>query len=205
MNIYRQYQKSISKEEQTALSFCSKLADDMKIKVYLVGGIVRDIILNRKFNDIDILVEDDAVVFGKILQKKHPQNIKILAENDKFKTLKLQFSINKKTFEADMASTRSEVYEYPSALPILAEVGVPLKKDIQRRDFTINAIAMSLNSNDFCQTYDETGFGLDDLEQGLIRILHPDSFNDDPSRIVRALKYRTKLNFSLETVVINFL
>ena len=198
MNIYRQYQKSLTKEEQTALSFCSKLADDMKIKIYLVGGIVRDIILNRKFNDIDILVEDDAVVFGKILQKKYPQNIKIIAENDKFKTLKLQFSVNKKTFEADMASTRSEVYEYPSALPILAEIGVPLKKDILRRDFTVNALAMSLNCNDFCRIYDETEFGLDDLEQGLIRVLHPDSFNDDPSRIVRGLKYRAKLNFSLE-------
>lgn len=198
MNILNKYRNALSQEEQQALSLCTRLADDMDVKIYLVGGIVRDILLNRRFNDIDILVEDDAILFGEVLQKKYSQNIEILARNDKFKTLKIKFTINKKTFEADLASTRSEVYEYPCALPILAETGVKLKKDIKRRDFTINALAMSLNSNDLCDIYDETEHGIEDLEKGYIRILHPDSFMDDPSRIVRGLKYRTKLNFSLE-------
>ncbi|MCR4880949.1 MAG: hypothetical protein K6A44_03245 [bacterium] len=198
MNIFQKYQKALSNEERQALSFCTQVADDMGIKIYLVGGIVRDILINREFNDIDILVEDDAVLFGDILTKKFAKNIEILARNDKFKTLKIKFTIGTKNFEADLASTRSEVYEYPSALPILAETGVVLKKDIKRRDFTVNALAMSLNSKDFCQIYDETENGLNDIENGLIRILHPDSFMDDPSRIVRGLKYRAKLNFSLE-------
>ncbi len=198
MNILSKYQKALSPEEQQALAFCTKLADDMGVRVFLVGGIVRDILLGRKFNDIDILVEDDAILFGDLLYQKHSKNLEIIARNEKFKTLKLKFSIGEKVFEADLASTRSEVYEYPSALPILAETGVPLKKDIGRRDFTVNALAVSLNSNDFCEIYDETGNGLNDIENGLIRILHPDSFMDDPSRIIRGLKYRTKLNFSLE-------
>jgi len=83
-------------------------------------------------------------------------------------------------------------------LPILAETSVPLKKDISRRDFTVNSLAMSLNSKDFGQIYDETLLGLQDLHKKLIRILHPDSFMDDPSRILRGLKYREKLGFKLE-------
>ena len=198
MEILDKYEKALSAQERKALSFCTKLADDMDIKIYLVGGIVRDILLNRKFNDIDVLIEYDAIVFAELLQKNHSDIIKIIAKNDKFKTAKLEFKIGGKTFEADFASTRSEVYEYPSALPILAETSVTLKKDISRRDFTINALALSLNSKDFCHIYDETGLGLNDLNDGVIRVLHPDSFMDDPSRIVRGLKYRTKLNFILE-------
>ncbi len=198
MNILSKYQKALSNEEQHASLLCRQVADDMGIKIYLVGGIVRDILLARPFNDIDILVEDDAVLFGDILVQKYPKNAEIIARNEKFKTLKLKFSIGKKSFEADMASTRSEVYEYPCALPILAETGVPLKKDIKRRDFTVNALAMSLNEDTFCDIFDETSFGLNDMSNGLIRILHPDSFMDDPSRTVRGLKYRTKLNFCLE-------
>ena len=198
MNIVLKYEKALSSSQKKALSLCTQIADDMDIKIYLVGGIVRDILLHRQFNDIDILVEDDAILFGDILVKKYPRKVEILSINDKFKTLKVKFSLEKEVFEADIASTRSEVYEYPSALPILAETGVPLKKDIIRRDFTVNALAMSLNSKDFGEIYDETGLGLSDIENGLIRILHPDSFSDDPSRIVRGLKYRTKLNFILE-------
>ena len=198
MNIFPKYQKALSNEERQALSFCTQIADDMGIKIYLVGGIVRDILLGRKFNDIDILVEDDAILFGDILVKKYSKNVEILARNEKFKTLKLKFTFGKKSFEADLASTRSEVYEYPCALPILAETGVSLKKDIKRRDFAINALAMSLNSKNFCEIFDETENGLFDIENGLIRILHTDSFMDDPSRIVRGLKYRAKLNFALE-------
>ena len=198
MEVLEKYKKSLSPQNCKALALCTKLADDMDIKIYLVGGIVRDILLNRQFNDIDVLVEYDAIVFVELLQKNHPEIIEILAKNDKFKTAKLRFKIGGKTFEADFASTRSEIYEYPSALPLLAETGVTLKKDISRRDFTINALALSLNSKDFCHIYDETGLGINDLNDGVIRILHPDSFMDDPSRIVRGLKYRTKLNFILE-------
>ena len=198
MNILQKYEKSLSAQERQALSFCIKLADEMGVKIWLVGGIVRDILLSREFNDIDVLVEYDAIVFVEILQKNHPDKIEICTRNDKFKTAKLRFNISGISFEADFASTRSEIYEYPSALPILAETGVSLAKDISRRDFTINALALSLNSVDFCKIYDETGNGFEDLNSGQLRILHPDSFMDDPSRIVRGLKYRTKLNFDLE-------
>ena len=150
MNILQKYEKSLSAQERQALSFCTKLADEMGVKIWLVGGIVRDILLSREFNDIDVLVEYDAIVFVEILQKNHPDKIEICTKNDKFKTAKLRFNISGINFEADFASTRSEIYEYPSALPILAETGVSLAKDISRRDFTINALALSLNSVDFC-------------------------------------------------------
>ncbi len=198
MNILEKYERSLSQQERLALSYATSLADDMDINIYLVGGIVRDILLNRKFNDIDLLIEYDAILFAELLQKKHPDTMEILARNDKFKTAKVEFNISGKTFEVDFASTRSEYYEYPCALPILLDTGVPLKKDIARRDFTINSLALSLNKQTFCEIFDETNTGLSDLNQGLIRILHADSFMDDPSRIVRGLKYRTKLNFRLE-------
>ena len=197
MNILKDFEKSLSSSKKQALSYCTKLADDMGIKIWLIGGIVRDILLNRSFNDIDVLIEYDAIVFVDILQKNHQDKIEICAKNEKFKTAKLRFNIAGEVFEVDVASTRSEIYEYPSALPILAQTCVSLNKDILRRDFTINSLAMSLNSIDFAQIYDETGLGLDDLGAGIVRILHPDSFMDDPSRIVRGLKYRTKLNFVL--------
>ena len=72
MNILQKYEKSLSAQERQAISFCTKLADEMGVKIYLVGGIVRDILLGREFNDIDILVEYDAIVFVEILQKNHP-------------------------------------------------------------------------------------------------------------------------------------
>jgi len=198
MNILSEYKSALSTRKQKALSLLSKVADDMDIKIYLVGGIVRDILLNRNFNDIDILLEYDAIIFAEFIEQKYPNTIKILAKNDKFKTAKLEFHIENEIFEADIASTRSEVYEYPSALPLLAETCVPLKKDILRRDFTVNALILSLNAKDFCEIYDETNLGLQDLKNKTIRILHPDSFMDDPSRILRGLKYRSKLDFILD-------
>jgi len=198
MNILEVYKTALPEAKKKALNLLTQLADDMGVKMWLVGGIVRDILLERPFNDIDILIEYDAIIFAKLAEKKYSNNLKILAQNDKFKTAKLNFTISNISFEADIASTRSEVYEYPSALPILAETSVPLKKDISRRDFTVNSLAMSLNSKDFGQIYDETLLGLQDLHKKLIRILHPDSFMDDPSRILRGLKYREKLGFKLE-------
>ena len=127
MEISSQYKSALTEQKQKALSFCTQLADDMDIKIYLVGGIVRDILLGREFNDIDILLEYDAILFADLLENKYPNNIKILAKNEKFKTVKIEFNVNFKTFEADIASTRSEVYEYPSALPILADTCVSLK------------------------------------------------------------------------------
>ena len=190
MNILEVYKTALPEAKKKALNLLTQLADDMGVKMWLVGGIVRDILLERPFNDIDILIEYDAIIFAKLAEKKYSNILKILAQNDKFKTAKLNFTIGNISFEADIASTRSEVYEYPSALPILAETSVPLKKDILRRDFTVNSLAMSLNSKDFGQIYDETLLGLQDLPKKLIRILHPDSFMDDPSRILRGLKYK---------------
>ena len=115
MNIAEKYEKALSKQEKQALSLCSQLADDIDVKIYIVGGIVRDILLNRPFNDIDILLEYDAVLFADLLHNANRENVKILAKNEQFKTVKLGFNIAGKVFEADMASTRSEIYEYPSA------------------------------------------------------------------------------------------
>ena len=197
MNIYEKYQKALSKEQKVALSFFTALADELSIKACLVGGIVRDMLLSRPFQDIDVVLETDAIIFCDILQSKYFENIEILAKNEKFKTVKLEFIFNEKTFQVDVASTRSEIYEYPSCLPILAETVVPLKKDLMRRDFSVNALAVSLNSMDFCRVVDETG-GLNDIENSKIKILHNDSFLDDPSRIIRGLRYRALLGFSLD-------
>ncbi|MDD3594371.1 MAG: hypothetical protein PHX18_07070 [Candidatus Gastranaerophilales bacterium] len=197
MNIKDKIEKVFQNEQKTAIQYCSRLAQNMGIQIYLVGGVVRDLILNKKSYDIDILVEDSAIIFCELLAKNHPNEIEILAQNDKFQTAKVRFIFHNQPIEIDFASTRSEIYEYPSALPSLVETGVSLKKDMERRDFTINAIAASLNKTNFGEVIDYFG-GTEDINNGIIRILHNNSFVDDPTRILRALKFRVRFDFNLE-------
>jgi hypothetical protein len=93
MNILEVYKTALPEAKKKALNLLTQLADDMGVKMWLVGGIVRDILLERPFNDIDILIEYDAIIFAKLAEKKYSNNLKILAQNDKFKTAKLNFTI----------------------------------------------------------------------------------------------------------------
>lgn len=172
------------------LKICSQSAND--INLYLVGGVVRDLLLNKQTLDIDICLEADAIEFAQILEKK--EYVNILQTQADLKTAKVEF---KNGVILDFATTRKEKYPKASYLPEITNFCCPLKDDITRRDFTINSLAISLSKNNFGEVIDYLG-GLEDLEKKQLKILHDKSFIDDPSRIIRALKYAVRFDFELE-------
>ncbi len=153
-------------------------------KLFYIGGIVRDEILARPCFDIDITYEGDAIEYAKTI------DCEILQINEEFGTVKIRIEDD----IIDLASTRDEDYPHKGHLPVVKNIGCSLKQDVLRRDFTINAIAKSLKTNEII---DYTG-GLKDIDAKLLRVLHDNSFIDDPTRIVRALKFSVRFNFELE-------
>lgn len=183
MNIINLYEKYFDEETKEIFETLS----NSDYKLYLVGGLVRDLLLNRKSLDIDITVEGNAIEFAKTI------NCKILSTHEDFGTVKVE--INGK--HIDFASTRTEFYPKAGHLPQVEKISTPLKDDILRRDFTVNSLAMSLNKETFCDVIDYVG-GLKDLENKTLKVLHDNSFIDDPSRILRGLKYASRLDFTLD-------
>jgi tRNA nucleotidyltransferase (CCA-adding enzyme) len=157
-------------------------------ELYLVGGVVRDLLLGRVNFDFDLVVEGDAVILARKLAKDSQAKLKI---HSHFGTAKLDYP----DFSLDLATARSETYSKPGALPTVKPGS--LKDDLIRRDFSINAMALHLNPKSFAELID-LYHGKVDLERRLIRILHPNSFIDDATRILRAIRYEQRLGFKLE-------
>ena len=186
--------QTIDKDHYLLLTDIGKVAKEEGLKVYLVGGMIRDLLLGFDNLDIDLVVENDAGKLANALIKKFT-NCQLSAKHDRFHTAKVIFNINNKNIPVDLASTREEKYEYPAALP---QVSVSdLKKDLYRRDFTINALAVSILPEDFGEVVDLFD-GLKDLEERKIKILHDLSFTDDPTRMIRAVRFASKLGFKIE-------
>lgn len=156
-------------------------------KLYYIGGVVRDEILNRPCFDIDITLEGNAIEFCKNLNL---EGFEIIQINDEFGTVRVK--LNDEII--DIASTRNETYPQKGHLPVVKDIGCDLKLDVLRRDFTINAIAKSVMTDEII---DYTG-GLEDIKSKKLRVLHDMSFVDDPTRIVRALKFGVRFGFNLE-------
>lgn len=152
--------------------------------VYLVGGAVRDLLLGRGRADVDLVVEGDAARLAKRLGGAE-------VEHERFGTVKVEVEGH----ELDIASARRESYETPGALPTV-EAGASIEEDLGRRDFTINALAVPLWGDG--GLLDPFG-GRDDLERGQLRVLHPRSFVDDPTRAIRAARYAARFGFELES------
>lgn len=197
INLLHKYEQNLSCEVKKALSLCSKAADEINMPIFLIGGIVRDIILCKKSLDIDISVQENAIEFAHFLKKKYPDLLEIKEIHEEFKTVKVVFNMENKPINIDIASTREETYPYPASLPVVKNIGADLCFDVIRRDFSINSMALSLNKNTFCELTDYLG-GYEDIKHSSIRILHPLSFVDDPSRILRALKFSARLDYELE-------
>lgn len=191
LNLKKMINKSLPLHTKNILLQCACIADKNNLKIYLVGGIVRDLILGRKIFDIDITVQGNAIEFCKILEKS--LNCEIVQTQENLKTAKVRFSEN---IDIDFASTRQEEYPRKGYLPTVIKTGCSLLEDIPRRDFSINSIAMSLNNENYGDIIDPTG-GLNDLKNKNLRILHKKSFIDDPSRIIRGLKFSVRFGFEL--------
>ncbi len=187
-------------EKQTLLSSIADQAASLGMPCYLVGGFVRDLLLNKPVNDLDIIVAGDAIKLGKALVKKFDGK---LTQHKKFHTAIWHMTPDTSTPDTiDLITARSETYEHPGALPTIKPSTI--EDDLRRRDFTINAMAIRLGGDHFGELFDPLG-GQNDLEQKLIRVLHPRSFIDDPTRLFRALRYEQRYAFNLEPVTFNLI
>lgn len=165
------------------------LADVLHVPLYLVGGIVRDLLLHLPNTDVDIVVEGDGIRYAVKLARVYGATIK---RHTRFGTATLSFPDGTKL---DVATARAERYDAPAALPVVKPS--ILRHDLQRRDFTMNAMAVRLNTGKFGNMVDPYD-GRGDLERRSIRILHPQSFIDDPTRLFRAVRLEQRLGFTLE-------
>ena len=165
------------------------LADAMDAPAYLVGGLVRDLLLGHTNLDVDIAVEGDGMTFARRLADRYGAGLKIF---EKFATALVVFPDG---FKLDVATTRCESYAHPTALPTVKPSSI--KDDLYRRDFTINALAIRLNVNRFGELVDLYG-GLRNLEHKVIRVLHTRSFVDDPTRVFRAIRFEQRFGFRIE-------
>ncbi len=179
------------------LKYAGELAEKLSYNVSVVGGFVRDLVMDQKTRhwselDIDLVVEGDGIHFSKELSKHLKGKVRI---HFAFMTSTIIFT-NKSGVECklDIATARLEYYEFPAALPTV-EVS-SLKMDLYRRDFTINSMAIRLNPKAYGALVDFFG-GQIDIRNKKIRMLHTLSFIEDPTRILRAIRFEQRYNFSI--------
>ena len=189
------FKNKFSHNDYKTVKQIAEFAQKTGMRVYLVGGIVRDMLLGMPANDLDFLIEGDAVEFTKKFNEEYPDT-QIEYLKDDFGTAKLRINGS----DIDIASTREESY-IRKAIPNVKNIGCSMDKDVKRRDFTINSMALKLKTNKAGEVQfvpvDIAG-GLDDLNNGIIRATYQDSFNDDPTRIIRGLKFRLRYNFKYD-------
>jgi len=180
--------KNLPLQFQEISKTASSLADSAGMKIYLVGGIVRDLILKRSIFDLDIVIEGNAIELACRLSEKIKGQFR---KHHAFGTAVVYFGEHK----IDIATARTESYSHNGALPKVTPAS--LEDDLIRRDFTINAMAISLNKDDYGCLIDLYG-GFEDLKNKSIKILHSKSFLDDPTRILRAIRFEQRFGFSIE-------
>jgi len=171
------------------LIFIGQAADKKRYRVFCVGGSVRDLLLGIKNFDLDIVVEDNAIKFSRILANDLKGSLVV---HKKFGTATI---VIPNRFKIDVATARTECYKYPASLPTVKFASI--KEDLHRRDFTINAMAISINKNTFGELIDFFN-GQRDLKAKEIRVLHNLSFVEDPTRIFRAVRFEQRFGFKIE-------
>jgi tRNA nucleotidyltransferase (CCA-adding enzyme) len=155
---------------------------------YLVGGAVRDLMLGISSPDLDIAVEADAHATARALAERLGG---FVVEHDRFTTAK----VKAEGLTVDIAQTRREEYPTPGSLPVVAPA--KLADDLRRRDFTMNAMAVALRGDELGHLHDPCN-GRRDLDDRIVRVLHDQSFLDDPTRLIRAARYETRLGFHMD-------
>ncbi|MBL8064184.1 MAG: CCA tRNA nucleotidyltransferase [Anaerolineales bacterium] len=177
-------------EKLTLLSNIAAQAQTLSMPCYVVGGFVRDLLLGRPVNDLDVVVEGDAIQLGKKLVEVYGGK---LTRHFKFNTA--IWHLPDSTDFVDLITARKEIYEKPGALPTVTPATID--DDLRRRDFTINAMALRLDGEGFGELLDPLE-GQTDLGREVIRVLHPQSFMDDPTRIFRAIRYEERYDFAMD-------
>ena len=174
----------------------SEAADRLGLECYVVGGYVRDIFLERPSNDIDVVVVGSGIAVAEELKRMVGKRAHLSVFKN-FGTAQVKFRQKGREYEVEFVGARKESYSHDSRKPVV-EDGT-LEDDQNRRDFTINAMAICLNHNRFGELVDPFN-GLADLEDGIIATpLEPDiTFSDDPLRMMRCVRFATQLNFQIE-------
>jgi tRNA nucleotidyltransferase (CCA-adding enzyme) len=182
--------QSLSAQQLKVLRAVAEEAGTRQVALYLVGGFVRDLLLHIPATDFDLVVEGDAIDLAKGLAAQYGGRV---TAHVRFGTAQW-FQSDFKDHPLDIISTRSETYDHPGALPTVKSGR--LSDDLARRDFTINTLALRIDGEHWGELHDELG-GLNDLKHGLVRVLHPLSFRDDPTRLFRAVRYEQRYGFQI--------
>jgi tRNA nucleotidyltransferase (CCA-adding enzyme) len=193
---------------EVRVELLKRIADvalEQKYALYIVGGFVRDLLLDHPSLDFDLVVEGDAISLAETIQEQYGGRV---TSHNRFGTAKWfidkhQLTIlgsTKKLRESlpetlDFISARTEFYTHPTALPTVERGSIKL--DLHRRDFTINTLALRLDGHHYGELYDYWG-GLADLKGKFVKVLHSLSFVDDPTRIMRAVRYEKRYGFQLD-------
>jgi tRNA nucleotidyltransferase (CCA-adding enzyme) len=187
-NIKEEINRRLSPALQGVLLEAGILAREMGVRAYIVGGVVRDVLMGLQSVDVDIVAEGKGIRFARSLAGRLRARVK---SYEKFGTATLTFPEGTKV---DIATARTEIYERPAALPRVTPGSI--RDDMSRRDFTINAMAVSLMPGEFGRLLDDFG-GTRDIRERHIRALHERSFIDDPTRIFRAVRFEKRLDFRI--------
>lgn len=186
--IQRLIRNRLPKRIQDLLTQLGQVADELSLNVFVVGGFVRDLLMNKKNLDLDVVVEGDGVAFAEAFARQNDCRVR---SHHKFGTAVLIFPDG---FKIDVASARMEYYLRPGALPDVEHASV--KMDLSRRDFTINTLAISLNQDTYGSLFDYYG-GQRDIDDKVLRVLHNLSFVEDPTRVFRAVRFEQRLGFKI--------
>ena len=192
----RECLKNFPQEIKNLIALAKNVSRETKMPAYLVGGFPRDLILGLKDWDLDITVEGSGIKFAEALAKRLNSG---LIRHERFGTATLILDYRLKV---DIATTRKEIYPFNASLPVVSPGS--LREDLLRRDFTINAMALCISEGGGEKLIDIFG-GRQDLAAGKIRILHDLSFKDDPTRILRAIRFQQRYNFKIEPETLRLL
>jgi tRNA nucleotidyltransferase (CCA-adding enzyme) len=186
--------ESLDKELVTLLQTIGEVADSLEFKAFAVGGFVRDLLLQNKNLDLDIVVEGDGIIFAKKLAQRVNGQVKV---HERFITAMIRLPDHHLNgLRIDVATARLEYYDYPAALPTVELSSIKL--DLYRRDFTINAMAIQLNPALFGTLIDFFNCQ-GDLKDKSIKVLHNLSFVEDPTRIFRAIRFEKRMDFRIDS------
>ncbi len=181
--------EKLDPEHRELLYGAGRLATERGEHAYLVGGSVRDLVLQREHDDLDIVVEGDGLAVAQGLSRSVDGE---LTRHHAFHTATV---MTPRGLRVDVATARKEEYPRPGYLPQV--VAGTLDDDLVRRDFTINTMAISLAAGDWGRFIDPLD-GLADLEAGRVRVMHSRSFADDPTRVLRALRFALRFGYDIE-------
>ncbi len=198
-NVAERLRTALNAAEWDLLQRIAAAAEELRLQLFVVGGVPRDLLLGRPISDFDLVVEGRAATLAKLLKQKYGGRVTV---HGAFGTAKWDVrgtgfqdeELGNGNGSIDFVTARSEIYRHPAALPTVRPGTIV--DDLRRRDFTINALAIRLDAPYTGEVRDDFG-GWEDIKAQLVRVLHDTSFIDDPTRMYRAVRYEQRYGFAM--------